>query len=286
MLRSPFSRISGDPAEDPVPDGVAQVVVHLLEVVHVDHDEGQGAGVAVRPADFHLQEALEVAVVVNPGERVDQGLLQGLPVQVSVLHGHRRKLAAALEDVEIGGGEGVGGGRGQVQRAQGPAVDRQGHDHLAFHVLPRRAPGEPEIRPHVVAPERPLVQDRPPEGVAYVQRDPLPLPGEEGEAPGVGEAHRQVLGALLEKGEAGLIDGDQERDLPGDCPQDAGKVLLAGEGRGDLQKGLQEIAAPRGGLPGPGRAGGEKIVIPALQLRPRRRSRRRRRPPAGIPRDR
>src|SRR5439155_11683696 len=68
----------GGLGEHPVTREVAYAVVDRLEVVEVEHDQRQLAAVAVRTGDLARQRLVEVAAVVQPGERVDVGELPRL----------------------------------------------------------------------------------------------------------------------------------------------------------------------------------------------------------------
>ena len=55
----------GQTLEDAVADGMAVGVVDLLEVIEVQHDEGQWLAAVVRPADLRFEQAQCVGVVVQ-----------------------------------------------------------------------------------------------------------------------------------------------------------------------------------------------------------------------------
>ena len=57
---------------------MADPVVHGLEVVDVEYDEGELPIVALCPGDFPCQRLVEEPVVVEPGESVQVGELAGL----------------------------------------------------------------------------------------------------------------------------------------------------------------------------------------------------------------
>src|SRR3712207_1702215 len=71
---------AGQDAEALVAGGVAPAIVHLLEVVDVEGDDGHGVLLALGAAKLLLQALLERAVVEQAGERVLQG--EGLEVLV------------------------------------------------------------------------------------------------------------------------------------------------------------------------------------------------------------
>ena len=65
-----------DALEDEVAEGMAEVVVELLEVIEVDHDERDRAPAARAAGDLRGETLVEVGAVAEPGERVDLGPLR------------------------------------------------------------------------------------------------------------------------------------------------------------------------------------------------------------------
>src|SRR5919106_3528386 len=102
-----------DAAGDPAPELdqhlvaplVAEAIVDQLEVVDVQHEQGQDAAEAAGALDLLLEAAFEVAVVPGPGERVGDRQPLGLGVQPDVLDGHR--------GLDGEGGQGLGVGQGE-----------------------------------------------------------------------------------------------------------------------------------------------------------------------------
>jgi hypothetical protein len=86
-------------AEDLVADGVAVVVVDVLEVVDVDHQHADGVAVAAGAGDLLLAEAEEVAAVVEAGEPVDRR--HGLDLGEQVALGDLGVVLAALEAAAV-----------------------------------------------------------------------------------------------------------------------------------------------------------------------------------------
>ena len=65
-----------DALEDEVAEGMAEVVVQLLEVIEVDHDERDRAPATRAAGDLRGEALVEVGAVAEPGERVDLGPLR------------------------------------------------------------------------------------------------------------------------------------------------------------------------------------------------------------------
>ena len=88
--------------EHAVPGEVPDLVVDRLEVVEVEDDQRQVAVVAVRAGDLARERLVEVAAVVQPGERVEVGQLPGLLEALGVLDrgaGTLRELLELLDRV-------------------------------------------------------------------------------------------------------------------------------------------------------------------------------------------
>ena len=79
----------GDLAQDRVAKGVALLVVEALEMVEIDHHDRQRAFAALGEADVAIEHVLHVAAVVEPGERVAQGLGAQLLAQRDIGEGER-----------------------------------------------------------------------------------------------------------------------------------------------------------------------------------------------------
>ena len=84
-LRTTDWRRSATPARDRVPGEVADAVVNRLEVVDVEDHEGELAIVAVGTRAFADEGLVEVAAVVEGGQRVEIGELAGVPEAARVL---------------------------------------------------------------------------------------------------------------------------------------------------------------------------------------------------------
>ena len=85
--------------EHAVAGEVADLVVDRLEVVEVEHDEREAAAVALRARHLPRERLVEVAPVVEAGERVEVGELARLAEAAGVLD---RRAGAARELLELG----------------------------------------------------------------------------------------------------------------------------------------------------------------------------------------
>ena len=87
--------------EQLVADPVAVDVVHLLEVVQVEHDEGDGVVLCRGTHDLLPKPIVERAMVVEAGERVGRRLVLEPRADVRVVDGERRGVAEACGEVEL-----------------------------------------------------------------------------------------------------------------------------------------------------------------------------------------
>jgi hypothetical protein len=109
----------------------AVAVVDRLEVVEVEHEQGEHPAKAPRPLDLLLEAALEVAEVPCPGERVGDRQPLRLGVELDVLDGDR--------GLHGKGGERLGVGQGErlavvavveAEHAEHAPLGEQRHAHL------------------------------------------------------------------------------------------------------------------------------------------------------------
>jgi hypothetical protein len=85
--------------QDPVPGEVPDAVVDRLEVVEIEDHEREAAAVALRAGDLAGERLVEVAAVVQPGERVEVGELARLTEPSCVVDG---RAGAQRELLELG----------------------------------------------------------------------------------------------------------------------------------------------------------------------------------------
>ena len=112
-------------AERLVADLVPELVVEHLEVVQVEHQQRERGAVAVGPAALLPQPLLEVAVVVEAGETVADGLLLGAPVQALVLERRRRQVGEHLQRLALARREAAAPLGLHHQHALDPVLDGQ-----------------------------------------------------------------------------------------------------------------------------------------------------------------
>jgi hypothetical protein len=93
--------VVGELREHLVADGMAEDVVHLLEVVDVDHHDGDVLVRARRVRQLAAEALVEVAVVVEAGERVGLGLALEPRPDVRVVEGERGGVAESLRELEL-----------------------------------------------------------------------------------------------------------------------------------------------------------------------------------------
>jgi hypothetical protein len=90
---------------------VAVGVVHRLEPVQVQDDEGKGPAVAGHAEELPLKDEFQIASVPQAGEEVGVGVQPGL--QVAILEAHQQREEAHVGQVgpqELGQGVQVDGG--------------------------------------------------------------------------------------------------------------------------------------------------------------------------------
>ena len=147
----------GDLVQQLIADAVAVDVVHLLEVVEVEHHERDRLVRRRRAQELLPQPVVEGAVVVETGQRVGLGLVLEPRADVGVVDGECRGVAEALREQELLVGErGVLADAIDVERAlQLPARD-QWHGDEGLR-LDRRAGDEAHARIEV----RPVRRARP-----------------------------------------------------------------------------------------------------------------------------
>jgi hypothetical protein len=119
---------------------VAARVVHLLEVVQVEHDQADGAAAPERAVQLRVEPLLETAPVQAPGERIGARYArQRLPPAVLVAgvppaqHGRAREAQREEPDVL-----GVRPRAGHSDRHIGDVVQRPDRDHRLERVGKRR----------------------------------------------------------------------------------------------------------------------------------------------------
>ena len=91
----------GELGQHVVADSVSEDVVHLLEVVDVHHHEHDVLVLARCAGQLAAEAFVEVAMVVETGERVCLGLALEPRTDVSVVEGKRRRVAEALRQLEL-----------------------------------------------------------------------------------------------------------------------------------------------------------------------------------------
>ena len=95
------AQMVGELGQHVVSDSVSEDVVHLLEVVDVHHHEHDVLVLARCPGQLAAKAFVEVAMVVETGERVCLGLALEPGTDVSVVEGKRRRVAEALRKLEL-----------------------------------------------------------------------------------------------------------------------------------------------------------------------------------------
>ena len=95
----------GDLVQQLVAHAVPVDVVHLLEVVEVEHHDRDGVVCRRRPQERLAQAVVERAVVVEAGESVGLGLVLETRADVRVVDRERRGVAEALREEELLVGE-------------------------------------------------------------------------------------------------------------------------------------------------------------------------------------
>ena len=108
-------------------------VVDLLQLVDVEEGHRQGRLVALGARDLFLEAVVEVAVVVDSGERIGVGGALQPFVQLRDLDLSRDLRAHGLHEGQVPLAEGGHGGMAEHENAHGlPARDER-HDELAPH---------------------------------------------------------------------------------------------------------------------------------------------------------
>ena len=116
------SDLLGGPGQDAVAEQVAERVVHELEVVEVDHQQGQRRLRALSPDDLLAQPLVQVAVVEEAGQLVAVGEVPGILVVAGVLERHRGLVGHRPGELE----------RRLVEDAVGPAHELDEADRAAL----------------------------------------------------------------------------------------------------------------------------------------------------------
>ena len=124
--------------EDLVPGQMADPVVDLLEVVQVDHDQGERPVVAARAGDLALERLVEEPPVVHAGERVEVGQLSRLAKAAGILDRRRGPFGELFEPVQLIGAEAVA-----------PLVAVDGEEAEAPGAV-RKRHSEPAVDPRLV----------------------------------------------------------------------------------------------------------------------------------------
>ena len=134
------AQMVGELGQHVVADRVAEDVVHLLEVVDVEHHERDVLVLARRPGQLAAEALVEVPVVVEPGERVGLGFTLEPRTDVRVVERERGCVAEALRQLELLlGEECVLADPVDVERALQRAARDQRHDDQRFRL--ERSPG-------------------------------------------------------------------------------------------------------------------------------------------------
>ncbi len=151
--------VAHDPAdilEQVVARAVAVHVVHPLEVVEVEHQDGDGLVRARRLRQLDAESLVEVAVVVEPGQRIRLGEMLEMRLGLRVVERERSRIAEPLRQLELVLDERrLLADPVDVERTlERPARDER-HDDDRFGVV--RRPGDdvrPRIEVRLVRPDR------------------------------------------------------------------------------------------------------------------------------------
>ena len=152
-VRRPHRRAQDvcDPEQQLVADAVPVHVVDALEVVQVEHHEGDGVVLDRRAHELLAQAVVESPVVVEAGERVGGGLVLEPRADVGVVDRERCRVAEAPREQELLLGEAdVLADAVDVERALEPAARDQGHGDQRLRVDGRardEADARVEVRP-------------------------------------------------------------------------------------------------------------------------------------------
>ena len=87
--------------EDLVPDAVAADVVDALELVDVEHEQGDGVACTARACQLCAEPLVEVAVVEEAGQRVRLRLVLEARTHLRVVEGERCSVAEPLRELEL-----------------------------------------------------------------------------------------------------------------------------------------------------------------------------------------
>ena len=72
-------------------------IVHLLELVQIEIDQPEDAGIFARPGDGRIQLPVQREAVVDIGQQVEFGAMHQVGVELAVLDGQRRQLRSHEE---------------------------------------------------------------------------------------------------------------------------------------------------------------------------------------------
>ena len=157
------AEVVGELRQHVVADGVAEDVVDLLEVVDVDHHDRDVRVLGRGQRQLAAEALVEVAVVVEAGERVGLGLALEPRADVRVVERQRRRVAQPLRELELGVAEGrVLADPVDVERSLEDAARDQRHDDQRLGIDRRsRDEGDAGIEVRLVREHRLAVLDRP-----------------------------------------------------------------------------------------------------------------------------
>ena len=237
------AQVVGELRQHEVADPVAVDVVHLLEVVDVEHHDGHRRVLDRCLRELAPEPLVEGAVVEEPGERVRLSLVLEALANVRVVERERRRVAEALGELELLLAErGVVADPVDVERPlEQAARDHRDHDQRL------RLDGCPRDEPH----ERMEVR--------LVREHRLPLlDGPAGDPLAVGEALAQDLVRPLAAHEQGhelaphlirLVDvqglvGDQLGQGVGDPVEQRVEALLRDEIVVDVREAAVRVDEP------------------------------------------
>ena len=196
----------GHRAKELVAGRVAAQVVDLLEVVHVDDDEGHRRPVVAGLGDPRVELLLEGAVVAEAGQRVEQRIETGAVVRLAqavelpvdrrhavrdaARQGHERHAERGDHARPDARGEQAGQDPGPQDDAQGDQSDGNGSDRECQPEAEIRRPGDRRRRVTVDLVFVSLVQRQAGPPGAGFRRDP-PVPD-----PAAHNPHTKVMGPL------------------------------------------------------------------------------------------
>ncbi len=157
------AEVVGEVRQHVVSDGMPEDVVDLLEVVDVDHHDRDVRVLCRGQRQLAAEALVEVAVVVEPGERVGLRLALEPRADVRVVECQRSRVAEPLCELELGVAEGrVLADPVDVERALEDAAGDQRHadQRLGIDRRPRHE-GDARIEMRLVREHRLAVLDRP-----------------------------------------------------------------------------------------------------------------------------